>query len=40
MTTRPPAYQPVSYQNPLGTGRVPPVRQSVRGPNKMCFDCF
>jgi hypothetical protein len=25
----------VSQQNPVGTGRVPHVRLSVRGPNKM-----
>src|ERR1700734_2043643 len=27
-------------QNPLGTGRVPQVRQSVPGPKMRCFDCF
>jgi hypothetical protein len=27
--------EPVSQQNPLGTGRVPQVRQSVPGPKTM-----
>ena len=31
MTTRPTAYQPVSYQNPLGTGRVPPFAKAYVG---------
>ena len=37
----------VFWQNPLGTGRVPQVRQpaparrgSVPGPKMRCFDCF
>src|ERR1700744_5384253 len=30
----------VSYPNPLGTGRVPHVRLSVRGPRMIFFDCF